>query len=297
MKIAVMMSTYNGGLYLEQQLNSILKQNIDSIDIYIRDDGSDDSTLNILNKYYKEGKIRSLLLGKNIGYSKSFYEIMNSVPNDYDYYAFSDQDDYWLNDKLSSGIQKLTINSSSFYYSSLTFVDKDLNSLFKKNFFNKLTFPSIFSRSPFAGCTMIFDNFMLSLVKHYDNLNFLTYDNFMVIIASINGLEIVYDRDSKILHRVHSNNATIRVENLYLKFFKRLKEINRLKLKRELITKELLNLPEISSNSKIKTFLLLYKNYKTSISKKFSLLFYYELSTNLILIDFINRILILFNCY
>ena len=48
MKVAVLMSTYNGEEYLEKQLDSILSQNGDySIEIIIRDDGSTDNTKNI----------------------------------------------------------------------------------------------------------------------------------------------------------------------------------------------------------------------------------------------------------
>ena len=57
-KIAVLMSTYNGEKYLREQLDSILNQVGDfELDLYVRDDGSDDGTIGILEKYKEENKL------------------------------------------------------------------------------------------------------------------------------------------------------------------------------------------------------------------------------------------------
>ena len=53
-KVCVLMSTYNGEKYLKEQLDSILNQNSIIVDILIRDDGSTDKTLNILDEYNKK---------------------------------------------------------------------------------------------------------------------------------------------------------------------------------------------------------------------------------------------------
>lgn len=50
-KVAVLLSTYNGSKYIKEQIDSILSQEGVNIDIYIRDDGSTDETVNIIYEY------------------------------------------------------------------------------------------------------------------------------------------------------------------------------------------------------------------------------------------------------
>lgn len=56
--VLVLMSTYNGEAYLTEQVESILKQADVNVKLLVRDDGSTDNTLRILNKYADRRKIR-----------------------------------------------------------------------------------------------------------------------------------------------------------------------------------------------------------------------------------------------
>ncbi|HAO9414497.1 TPA: glycosyltransferase, partial [Escherichia coli] len=51
MNVAILLSTYNGEKYLEEQLDSLLLQSYQDFVVYIRDDGSSDRTVNIINQY------------------------------------------------------------------------------------------------------------------------------------------------------------------------------------------------------------------------------------------------------
>ena len=105
-KVAILMSTYNGEKYLKEQIESLLAQTYGNIEIYIRDDGSKDNTIKII-KNYKE-KYNNIVLkeGKNIGFINSFFELLN-LCNDADYYAYCDQDDVWMNDKIERAVKFL----------------------------------------------------------------------------------------------------------------------------------------------------------------------------------------------
>ena len=111
-KVCVLLSTYNGEKFLEKQLNSLFSQTYKNFDLLIRDDGSNDNTINILEKY----KI-NYLKGKNIGVIKSFFKLLEIALNKgYEYFLFCDQDDIWELDKIekqlffiSSKNQKLPI--------------------------------------------------------------------------------------------------------------------------------------------------------------------------------------------
>ena len=56
-KVCILLSTYNGEKYLEEQLTSLINQEGVDIQILVRDDGSTDKTLHILNKWKKDGLI------------------------------------------------------------------------------------------------------------------------------------------------------------------------------------------------------------------------------------------------
>lgn len=121
-KVAVLLSTYNGSKYIKEQIDSILSQEGVNIDIYIRDDGSTDETVNIIYEY-KSNNI-FLTEGKNIGVGNSFMELLYSVPEIYDYYAFADQDDIWSEKKIRIAIEVLQKNKKHLYASNQELIDK-----------------------------------------------------------------------------------------------------------------------------------------------------------------------------
>lgn len=109
-KIIVLMSTYNGELYLEEQLRSIINQKFTEdeyeVQILVRDDGSSDKTIPILEKYREKGLL-DYYTGKNMGYPKSFWHLLKNA-DDADYYAFADCDDVWFEDKLARAVERLS---------------------------------------------------------------------------------------------------------------------------------------------------------------------------------------------
>lgn len=104
-KVNVLISTYNGEKYIEQQIESIKQQSYKNIEIYVRDDGSKDRTIEILEHYDKKNEIK-LLIGKNVGYGRSFLELLK-IAEEGDYWAFCDQDDLWLPDKVKWAVEWL----------------------------------------------------------------------------------------------------------------------------------------------------------------------------------------------
>ena len=58
--VAILMCTFNGELFLEEQLDSIERQDYKNWTLYVKDDGSKDTTLNILKTYQKNGAQKNL---------------------------------------------------------------------------------------------------------------------------------------------------------------------------------------------------------------------------------------------
>ena len=128
--ILVLMSTYNGELYLPEQIESIMQQKDVNVSLLIRDDGSKDNTENIVKQF--QGKYPNRIdfyRGKNLGPAKSYLDLIKTAKK-YEYYAFADQDDYWEKEKLNRAISKIkdaNNKNGKVYLSSLHLVDKDLN--------------------------------------------------------------------------------------------------------------------------------------------------------------------------
>ena len=127
-KVVVLMSTYNGEKYIQEQIESILSQTYSDVKIYVRDDGSKDKTLDVLKKYEKEDKI-ILLRGKNKGFIGSFFSILKECENA-DYYAWCDQDDIWFPEKISRAVEMLENNrkeAPTLYFSDYDYYDQTMH--------------------------------------------------------------------------------------------------------------------------------------------------------------------------
>ena len=80
--VNVLLSTYNGARYIQQQLDSLFAQTYANVTIYIRDDGSSDNTLSLIIPYLsrKEKKMLSLLRGRTC----SIKELIHSTASEED---------------------------------------------------------------------------------------------------------------------------------------------------------------------------------------------------------------------
>jgi glycosyltransferase involved in cell wall biosynthesis len=109
------MCTFNGGLYLRQQLDSIIQQTYTNLEIVIVDDGSTDDTIAIIVEYLqKDGRIRFYQNEKNLGYNKNFEKAFQLCTAEY--IAISDQDDIWGLNKIEA-IMNARTSDSVFIYS------------------------------------------------------------------------------------------------------------------------------------------------------------------------------------
>ncbi len=209
--VCVLLSTYNGEKYLREQLESLYKQEGVEVLLFVRDDGSSDGTVSILQEYEKKGLLR-LVLGQNIGFAKSFSWLIKNAP-EADYYACCDQDDVWLPKKLINGVECLESKDNSkpqLYFTSLIVVDKDLNVIttntvtnYIENAKNRLAENIMLNMV--SGLTTIFNHKLkdcFSMIAP-DLITF--HDYTLNILASAMG-EVHFSRDSQILYRQHGNN-------------------------------------------------------------------------------------------
>lgn len=207
-KVTVLLSSYNGEKYIKDQLESIYSQENVELSVLVRDDGSTDSTADILSQEQNNGKLK-FVPGNNVGFCKSFWELIMSAP-DSDYYALCDQDDIWLKDKLSSAIKMLEKENVSIpllYTTNVIPVDEQLNEMHIKTFNVNTVFSyALALRCPaLPGCTYVFNKKLLNRLRDYKGFFYL-HDWLIYIVALALG-KVIYDPNPKILYRQHANNA------------------------------------------------------------------------------------------
>lgn len=224
MKIAVLMSCYNGENYIKEQIESILAQNRTyetedhqqkslQVDIWVRDDGSRDATCSILQDYEKQQAVQ-WFLGDNMGPACSFFDLMKRCTG-YDYYAFSDQDDIWNEEKLFRAVTFLEKIGNEkkcpyLYLSNAELVDEDMTFLgrnvYKQN--PKLDFETVACAGGLLGCTMVMNEDLAELVRLCPlSDSIIMHDFYSALVCTACGGRIIYDECATMKYRQHHGNV------------------------------------------------------------------------------------------
>ena len=215
--IAVLMATYNGAPYLQEQLDSIISQSLQPSIIIVSDDGSTDATQSILETYANNGKITFIKNASTHGVVGNFLNCLNQLPKGY-YFALADQDDIWHQNKLEKcfeAIQKIEIeNLPCMVYTDLRLIDE------RKNIINN-SFRNELGHNKYKHCleTLLFGNFVLGCttlsnykMKEYllkvPVINNFNHDAWMALVSFSVGKSFSID-DPLVNYRQHANNVTL----------------------------------------------------------------------------------------
>ena len=212
-RVLVLMSTYNGEKYLREQVESILEQKDVDIFLLIRDDGSSDTTPIIAKDLANKNPNIEFICAQNVGAAYSFCELMRiarSRVDSFDFYAFSDQDDIWLPEKLSEAcrkIKELPQDKPALYFSNLYITREEIcqkDMMYERNLpINK---SHLLVENFASGCTVLFNSLtLLTFLDHPIN-NLQMHDLRLIHMCMLLG-NIVYDSNSYIYYRQHSGNA------------------------------------------------------------------------------------------
>lgn len=215
--LVILMSTYNGEHYLAEQLDSLLTQDCDeavqtSFQIIVRDDGSSDKTQDILQEYAtKYPQKIHWYQGKNCGVIRSFFELLEKA-QEAQYYAFCDQDDVWLPDKMSSAIRVIDSHKDSevphLYCCRPKLVNAELEELSSdiKRPKVRVGFGNALIENVVTGCTAVMNASLRKLlIKEWPNFTVM-HDRWFYLAAACFGT-VDYDETSHICYRQHENNV------------------------------------------------------------------------------------------
>lgn len=232
-RVLVLLATYNGKEYLQQQLNSLYAQKDVEITILVRDDGSTDFTQNIL---IENAKKHTLIWyqGEHKNVQDGYFELMQRAAKmQFEYIAFCDQDDVWDDDKLSIAIKKIKENSFDkspiLYYSGQRLVDSKLNFIEDHRLNQYRSLKTRFVLSDFAGCTGVFNKQLLDEVVKFRPGYMLMHDTWILRVCLCLGGKVIVDPEPRISYRQHQNNtvglkhgflSTMKQVNLYIYSYK-----------------------------------------------------------------------------
>ena len=201
--VDVLIATCNGEKYVKEQIESILNQTYKNIKVIVSDDRSDDSTPNILKELAeKDSRITLNLQQERLGVVGNFEFLLKQVQSNY--YMLSDQDDFWLPEKIEKSVQKLEEDGSDFVFGDLEVVDQDLNTRKIKKYIgtNKLNY----LYNCVTGCTVLGKKEFIEKILPIPTISkYLIHDHWMGLMMSIYGKNS-YIEEKYIKYRQHGNN-------------------------------------------------------------------------------------------
>ena len=211
--IDILLATYNGEKYIKCQLDSILNQTYKNIRILINDDCSTDGTKKILEEYEKkDNRILVNYNEKNLGYIKNFENLLKRVENNY--FMLSDQDDYWLPEKVEKSYKKLIKENADLVFTDLEPVDEKLKTItpsmvrfmkFKENIDRYTDYRLVFLRNCVTGCTILSKKSLIEKYIPIPTEKFMVHDWWMALIISQSG-KLAFLDEPTIKYRQHGNN-------------------------------------------------------------------------------------------
>lgn len=213
MHIAILLSTYNGATYLQDQLDSYVKQSHADWSLWASDDGSTDTTPDIIQAFSNqiEGNLVHQFAGPKKGFAANFLSLVCNPNIKADAYAYSDQDDIWMIDKLERAARFLSSvpgNTPALYCSRTLYVDKHNRPL---ELSQRYTKPAVFANAMVqniaSGNTMVFNNAARSLLLKVDpNIGVDLHDWVTYMLVTGSGGQVLFDQVPSVRYRQHSKN-------------------------------------------------------------------------------------------
>lgn len=213
-KIAILLTIYNGMRYIEEQLQSLLKQSNLDVTIFVSIDLSSDNSLTWFQELAsREPGIVVLSYGEKYGgAARNFFRLIRDVDfSAFDYIAFSDQDDIWHLDKLSKATKILHDSEYSAYSSNVTAFWPDGRKMLINKAQPQKKWDFIFEAAG-PGCTYVIRNALMNKIKSNLLENWTTaqqislHDWYCYAFARANGYQWYIDPEPSMLYRQHGKN-------------------------------------------------------------------------------------------
>jgi len=211
-RLAVLLATYNGAQFLDDQLRSVAEQDWPHIDVWASDDGSDDATVAILEQWrarWTKGRF-VLLDGPRQGPFANFRALLTQPQIDADFVAFCDQDDIWVPQKTRVSIAALRGMSGTpaLFGSRTVIVDAHDQPIGMSPLFSKPPhFRNALVQSICGGNTMTLNRPAFDALRDAARRSaFVSHDWFAYQLVTAMGGTATYSADPVVRYRQHKGN-------------------------------------------------------------------------------------------
>ena len=207
--VVVLLSTWNGAAYLDQQLASLAEQTGVVVRVHARDDGSADDTCAILARHAARWPaLADIAPDRNLGPAASFLRLLQTAPDDADFYAFCDQDDVWMPEKLARATAALGGEPGpALYCSAVACVSSDLAPLGVPEPYRDTSFQTVLFENIATGCTIVLNPAARDLInRHPPERGVVMHDWWCALVVSALG-RLHYDPAPSLFYRQHGGNS------------------------------------------------------------------------------------------
>jgi glycosyltransferase involved in cell wall biosynthesis len=225
--VNILLSTYNGELHLPELLDSLLQQSYPNVYITIRDDGSTDSTYSMISAWARRRSNVKATTGPTVGPTCSFLSLLSAADPNCDYFAFCDQDDLWLPEKVSRAVtllEKQRPKLPAMYCSGVEYVDSRLQHLGFSRVPGNLAFSNALVENVAPGCTIVLNREARAILTNRLPSHALMHDAWCYLVVSAFG-RVLYDPIRSVQYRQHDNNMLGGAANGCQRWFRRAKRI------------------------------------------------------------------------
>ncbi len=222
-KIIILMATYNGENFIEEQLDSVLDQSFTDFSLFAGDDGSTDGTRKILERYKEKLSDRVNLFYNEypVGVRKNFLNLLSSAFDKAEYFMFCDQDDVWDKDKIKLTLKTMKVMEKRYgkktpllVYTDLSICDEKLTvispSMRKASGFDNInSLARLLVENKVTGNTVMINSALarLALRTPVEELaqNIEVHDRYLALLACCTG-RTAYIDIPLVRYRQHSKN-------------------------------------------------------------------------------------------
>nr|WP_256061687.1 glycosyltransferase family 2 protein [Stutzerimonas stutzeri] len=209
----MLMCSYNGERFLAEQIDSFERQTHRNWSLVVSDDGSQDSTLNILQAYIDSwGQERvKIVQGPQRGFVKNFLSLTCRTDINAEFFAWADQDDIWSENKLHAALawlQAVPRHIPALYCSRTKLIDESGAPIgYSPRFRLPPSFSNALVQNIGGGNTMVFNKAACHLIQEAgNNLDIPSHDWWAYqLISGASGI-IYYDPVPRVLYRQHDGN-------------------------------------------------------------------------------------------
>jgi glycosyltransferase involved in cell wall biosynthesis len=219
-QVAILLATKNGARFLDDQLKSYLSQHHLNWVLHVSDDASEDGTVGMIRRFADEHNARVFVRqGPDQGFCRNFMSLARDRAIAGDYFAFSDQDDIWRDDKLARAIgflSRISPAKPALYCSRTEVVDERGGHLgFSPRFRRKPTFQNALVQNIGGGNTMVFNAAAKRLLESNADVAMVSHDWWVYqVVAGVGGV-VFYDPVPTVAYRQHG--ASVLGANLGLR--------------------------------------------------------------------------------